>query len=121
MFARNFLRCARTTTRAYSTQAPAPKSNTTLILGTVVAAGAGAYYYMNNVQGGIAPKVSTKPAIPTLTEEAGWVSLKVLESKDVSPTSKIIKFALPSEDHVLGLKVACEYPCHSLEFLNCEK
>jgi cytochrome-b5 reductase len=90
--------------RRYATPAGEEKKSSSGLLYAVLAAGAGAgAYYAYTV--GAAPK-PLPPAVPALTGDGQWVDLKLTESVDISPNTKRLRFELPSEDHVSGLKVA---------------
>ncbi|KAH0614709.1 uncharacterized protein H6S33_000345 [Morchella sextelata] len=94
------------TLRRYTTAPTPPKSNSTtpLTLGALVAAAAAGYYYYNTTATPFAKPLP--PAIPTLTGDGTWVDLPLISTEYLSPTTKLLRFALPSEDHVSGLHVA---------------
>ncbi|ORY80852.1 hypothetical protein BCR37DRAFT_410273 [Protomyces lactucae-debilis] len=80
--------------RSFSSSARSAKSSTNqFVLGASLIAGAsGLAYYA------VSPKA--------LTDPNEWVSLPLIESKQVNHNTKTLKFALPTEDHVIGLNVA---------------
>lgn len=48
----------------------------------------------------------TKDAPKALNDPNEWVSLPLMSSEQVNHNTKVLKFALPSEDHVIGLNIA---------------
>ena len=78
------------------------KSSSTLLYAAIALAGAGTGYYFYTA--GAAPKAPLPPAIPTLTGD--WVDLKLAKIEQVSPNTKRLRFELPSENHVSGLRIA---------------
>ncbi|KAL7276245.1 NADH-cytochrome b5 reductase [Rhizina undulata] len=92
--------------RRYATPAEPKKQGVNPFFYLVAAgvAGGAAYYYYS--AGAAAPVVELKPAIPTLTGDGQWVDLKLVEVEQVTPNTKRFRFALPTEDHVSGLKTA---------------
>ncbi|KAI5852679.1 hypothetical protein DFP73DRAFT_533616 [Morchella snyderi] len=96
------------TLRRYAT-APSAKSSSSTPLAlaalAAAAAAAGGYYYTTTTTAAAAAK-PLPPAIPTLTGDGAWVDLPLVSTEYLSPTTKLLRFALPSEDHVSGLHVA---------------
>lgn len=95
------------TIRRYATPAaPKSSSNAPIAIGALVAAAAAAgyYYYSSSPTAAVAKPLP--PAIPTLTGDGAWVDLPLIKSEYLSPDTKLLRFALPSEDHVSGLHVA---------------
>ncbi|CCX32021.1 hypothetical protein FPQ18DRAFT_373648 [Pyronema domesticum] len=110
MFARSAfstLRCARPLkqgVRRYASQAGEEKKSsfgTFAAIGAAAAAGAGYYFYT----AGAAAK-PLPPAVPTLVGDGKWTDLKLVKTEYLSPNTKLLRFELPTEDHVSGLKVA---------------
>jgi cytochrome-b5 reductase len=72
------------------------------LFGCMVAGGVGLFaLYKNNPT-----KYEPQPAIPTFTGDGKWIDLKLSSVSQVSPNTKLLRFELPSENHVSGLKVA---------------
>ncbi|KAF8539370.1 hypothetical protein BDD12DRAFT_737213, partial [Trichophaea hybrida] len=89
--------------RRYATPAGEEKKSSSTLLYTLVVlagAGAGAGYYFYTAE------TPLPPAIPTLTGDGKWVDLKLAKIEQISPNTKRLRFKLPSEDHVSGLKIA---------------
>lgn len=113
MFARTAFstarQCARATplkqgVRRYATPAGEEEKSSSGLLYALVGLGAaaGGYYFYTT---GSAPK-PLPPAVPTLTGDGQWIDLRLTETEYISPNTKRLRFALPSEDHVSGLKIA---------------
>lgn len=95
------------TLRRYTTAPPAKSSSTTpLAVGALVAAAGAGYYYYSTILAPAAVVVHLPPAIPTLTGDGTWVDLPLISTEYLSPTTKLLRFALPSDNHVSGLHVA---------------
>ncbi|KAI5785884.1 hypothetical protein EDC01DRAFT_193083 [Geopyxis carbonaria] len=106
------LRCARTGSstplksnlRRYAT-APEPKSSSSGLfvgIGALAAAAAGGYYYYTTTS----VAAPLPPAIPTLTGDGSWIDLPLTHSEQLSSNTKLLRFALPTPDHVSGMSVA---------------
>ncbi|KAI5850676.1 hypothetical protein BZA05DRAFT_399921 [Tricharina praecox] len=93
--------------RSYSAPAAGEeKKSHALLYSLVLAGGAGIGYYF--YAAGSLPSAAKPlpPAIPALTGDGAWVDLKLAKIEQVTHNTKKLRFELPSEDHVSGLKVA---------------
>ncbi|GMM28285.1 cytochrome-b5 reductase [Martiniozyma asiatica (nom. inval.)] len=63
-----------------------------------VVAAAGGYMYLSSQL--------VAPAVPVLTGDGQWVDIKVASVKTVSDDTKLLSFALPESNNVLGLTTA---------------
>lgn len=93
--------------RAYATDSSAPKTTNTLLwVGAAVIAGGAGYYYASS--GGNVPLVQKASGnVAFKGGDQGFIDLKLVNSEDLSPNTKKLRFALPNSDDVSGLKVAC--------------
>lgn len=95
---------ARASTRQFTTKAAAQPSKNYLIGAGLV--GAASITYLSYNTKSAEWFSSTKTAKKTLTDPNEWVSLPLMSSTQVNHNTKTLKFALPSEDHIIGLNVA---------------
>ena len=112
--------------RRYATEGPSSGSGSKYgVVATVAAvAGAGGYYYSNQMGGNMslptaAPLNSKddsgtqnkgKPANSAfLGGDQGWIDLKLESVEELSHNTKKFRFALPNEDDVSGLHIACMF------------
>lgn len=107
-----------------------PSTTTYALIATVAAGGGGVFYWYNgrnqntakSDSGKAAPKsnqsdssnppLASDPKPPTATflgGDQGWVDLKLESVEILSHNTKKFRFALPTEDAVSGLRVACEH------------
>lgn len=107
-----------------------PSTSTYALIATVAAGGGGVFYWYNgrnqntakSDSGKAAPKsnqsdssnppLASDPKPPTATflgGDQGWVDLKLDNVEILSHNTKKFRFALPTEDAVSGLRVACEH------------
>ncbi|CAG8949063.1 hypothetical protein HYFRA_00002192 [Hymenoscyphus fraxineus] len=122
MFARQAFRSAqplRSQYRRYATEAPKGSSNSILYGGVATALAAGAYYFLNKDD---ATKIKTaakdaeakvKSATVGSTAKAaftggdqGFIGLRLESVENINHNTKKLRFALPEDDQVSGLKVA---------------
>lgn len=91
--------------RHYATPASAPKKSTGVLYGTFfgLLAGGAYYYYATSTPAAPAP---LPPAEITLKGDGTWVDLPLVDIRQVTANTKLLRFALPSENHVSGLHVA---------------
>ncbi|RUS28631.1 hypothetical protein BC938DRAFT_481651 [Jimgerdemannia flammicorona] len=100
--------------RPYSTE-PAKKetggSNTLVwVAAALVAAGAGGYYYTQQpsspttVPETLKPDAKNETPIPALNPNE-FLSFKLREVQEINHNTKLFRFDLPSENHVLGLPI----------------
>lgn len=113
-----------------------PSTTTYALIATVAAGGGGVFYWYNSrnqntaksESGKAAPKsiqssssnppLASDPKPPTATflgGDQGWVDLKLESVAILSHNTKKFRFALPTEDAVSGLRVACEHRPMSLD------
>ncbi|BFZ53333.1 NADH-cytochrome b5 reductase [Savitreella phatthalungensis] len=74
--------------------------------GLIGAAGIAAYAAQNNVVSADWFKSGSKEAPKTLTDPNAWVSLPLVKSEILSHNTKRLTFALPSDEHIIGLNTA---------------
>jgi cytochrome-b5 reductase len=113
MFARTAFPTLRGATRAvplkqnvrrYTTPAEPKKSSPGLLYATILGAvvAGGAYYYYSTT-------TNVKPLPPpeiTLKGDGAWIDLPLVEIHPVTGNTKLLRFALPTENHISGLHVA---------------
>lgn len=121
------------TIRRYAAQGSisgGPSTTTYALIATVTAGGGGVYYWYNSrnqntaksESGKAAPKsvhsnssnppLASDPKPPTATflgGDQGWLDLKLESVEILSHNTKKFRFALPTEDAVSGLRVACKH------------
>ena len=119
--------------RRYTAQGSSSGGSSTTtyaLIATAAAGGGGVIYWYNSRNqstaksdsGKAAPKtnqsnsgnlpLASDPKSPTATflgGDQGWVDLKLESVEVLSHNTKKFRFALPSEDAVSGLRVACEH------------
>ena len=78
---------------------------TALKYGAVPAFGLAAYASQNEIRAEWFTRTA-KESPKTLTDPNAWVSLKLSKSEDLSHNTKRLTFALPSDEHVIGLNTA---------------
>jgi len=91
--------------RTYSTPAAEEKKSNALLYSLIAAGGAGVGYYFYTA-GSVLVAKPLSPAIPALTGDGVWVDLKLAKVEQVNHNTKKLRFELPTENHVSGLKVA---------------
>lgn len=89
------------TARAFSTTTTASQPRTWLPIASaaLAATGMSAYYFSTS-------SASAESAKAALNGDNQWVDLKLVEAKDLSKNTKAFRFALPSDEYVLGLETA---------------
>ena len=78
---------------------------TALKYGAVPAIGLAGYLSQNEIRAEWFTKTA-KESPKTLTDPNAWVSLKLSRSEDLSHNTKRLTFALPTDEHVIGLNTA---------------
>ena len=78
---------------------------TALKYGAVPAIGFAGYLSQNEIRAEWFTKTA-KESPKTLTDPNAWVSLKLSKSEDLSHNTKRLTFALPTDEHVIGLNTA---------------
>ena len=78
---------------------------TALKYGAVPAIGLAGYLSQNEIRAEWFTKTA-KESPKTLTDPNAWVSLKLSKSEDLSHNTKRLTFALPTDEHVIGLNTA---------------
>ena len=93
------------TARNFSTKAQSqPASHYAIGAGILVSAGA--VYLSYNTRSAEWFSSKKTPSPKTLTDPNEWVSLPLMSYEQVNHNTRTLKFALPTEDHVIGLNVA---------------
>lgn len=101
---RSSFRVARDASRSFSTSAAArPKTSYALGAGVL---GAVALAYVSYNSKSAEWMKGSKDAPKALNDPNEWVSLALMSSEQVNHNTKRLRFALPSEDHVIGLNIA---------------
>lgn len=93
----------RSSTRSYS-RTVAPKSSTSYAAVGAGLFGLAAFTYVN--YNPISAEWFAKDAPKTLKDPNEWVSLSLISSSQVNHNTKSLKFALPSDEHIIGLNIA---------------
>jgi cytochrome-b5 reductase len=91
----------------YATAANKPSggSNLPLFIGLTAVAGVGGYYYYTTQQSNGAPRATTAVPPTALNPEA-FVPFRLESVKDISPNTRLFRFALQSPEQQFGLDVA---------------
>lgn len=93
---------ARHSTRSFSSAAT-PKATTSYAIGAGLFGVAALSFLSYNSK---SAEWFAKDAPKALTNPNEWVSLSLLSSEQVNHNTKSLKFALPSDEHIIGLNIA---------------
>lgn len=97
---------ARSSTRSASTLSKAGPSAQSYIIGAGLVGLTAVSILSYNTKSAEWFSQSKKASQKTLTDPNEWVSLPLMSSQQVNHNTKTLKFALPTEDHIIGLNVA---------------
>lgn len=79
-----------------------------IVAGAAVATGTFGYNFLGNKRDVHAEAPSDAPKKAFTGGDQGFISLKLVEVENYNHNTKKFKFALPEEDMVSGLQVACK-------------
>lgn len=93
---------ARASARSFSTSARTQTNRSYALSAGIIGASALAYISYNTK----GAEWFAKDAPKTLNDPNEWVSLPLISSQQVNHNTKTLKFALPTDEHIIGLNIA---------------